>query len=53
MDLKLDNVHLGLSATETKRKLGSNVKNQVAYVQMKDNFNTSFLENIKFNVKQH
>jgi hypothetical protein len=41
--LKSGKVQLGFTASETKRTFGAVVKPQVAYVQMKDNFDTSQL----------
>jgi len=47
LELKVDKICLGLSASEAKHKLGAAPIKQVAYVQMKDNFNMSLIESIK------
>lgn len=43
VELKSKKVYFGLTASVEKRKLGAKIKPQVAYVQMKDNFNMSQL----------
>jgi 7-keto-8-aminopelargonate synthetase-like enzyme/predicted N-acyltransferase len=43
IQLKSEKIFLGLTASLTKRKFGAVVRPQVAYVQMKDNFDVSQL----------
>ncbi len=50
LSLKVDKICLGLSASSAKHKLGADTIKQVAYIQMKDNYNMSLIESIKQNV---
>ena len=49
-ELNADKIYLGLSASEAKHKLGADTIKQVAYIQMKDNYNANLIESMKLNV---
>ncbi|NTW31408.1 MAG: aminotransferase class I/II-fold pyridoxal phosphate-dependent enzyme [Bacteroidetes bacterium] len=52
LELKVDNICLGLTASSAKHKLGAETIKQVAYIQMKENYiyNMALIESIKLNV---
>lgn len=47
LQLNTRNIHLGLTASETKYMLGADNIAQMGFAQMKDHFNQSFLETMK------
>lgn len=48
LELNSEIVYLGLSSNETKKKFGAEITKQVGFVQMKDSFNQTIIENLKF-----
>ncbi|MEI7595266.1 MAG: aminotransferase class I/II-fold pyridoxal phosphate-dependent enzyme [Bacteroidota bacterium] len=49
-ELNAKRIHLGVTASESKRKLGADVVRQVAYIQLKDHYSTILLENMESSV---
>jgi hypothetical protein len=45
--LKVKNIHLGLTAAESKYMLGADNIKQMGFVQMKDHFNQDFIGSLK------
>lgn len=49
IELKSGKIYLGLTASLEKRKLGAKASKNVAYIQVKDNYNLSVIELLKSN----
>jgi len=47
-ELKSENLYMGITASDTKRKFGAEQKKQVAFVQIKDKFNQEFIDSLAF-----
>jgi hypothetical protein len=52
LELKSNHIQLGITASETKRKLGIDYKPQLGFVQIKDKYNMDYIDNLKFAAKK-
>lgn len=48
LDLKLDNIFFGVTATISKRKMGIEAIPQIGFIQIKDHYNMDYIESLKF-----
>ena len=46
LTLKMKNIHLGLTASTTKHKLGADSIKQMGFAQLKDHFNQAFIQSL-------